>query len=164
MRSQFIARRMRSERAVAVEISERGPDVISDVDAVEGPIRRHPQEPLRVAPADGRVVKFAVRRVGCFIVRVRRLQRAAVWLARKSGAVHRDQQRSTGEVPGSPDAAFSLGAAHRHRRALALSSFAFRVRGTLAPSAMSPRAVMEFHEAMLPHGRGAAHALQEPSR
>ncbi len=36
MRSQFIDRRTRSERAVAVDISERGGAVIADVDAVEG--------------------------------------------------------------------------------------------------------------------------------
>ena len=107
--------------AVVVEIHERGrgkrePSAVrADDDALEGPVRRHLQEPLRVARADGCIEKTAVRRrVGCVRVRVRRLQRAAV-LARKSCAVHRDQQRR-GEAPGSPGAAFSLGAAHRHRR------------------------------------------------
>ena len=36
MRSQFIDRWTRSERAVVVEISERGGAVIAEIDAVEG--------------------------------------------------------------------------------------------------------------------------------
>ena len=36
MRSQFIDRRARSERAVAVEISERGGAPRTDIDAIEG--------------------------------------------------------------------------------------------------------------------------------
>ena len=77
---------------VIVDVSEHGGAIIADVDAVEGPARHLP-EPVRVAPADGRVGKLAVR---C--------------------AVHRKQQH-TGEAPGCPGAArgaFPFGAAsHR---------------------------------------------------
>ena len=55
VQSQFIDRRTRFERAVTVEISERGGAVITDIDAVEGPVGRHLQEPVRAAPADGRI-------------------------------------------------------------------------------------------------------------
>ena len=55
VRSQFIDRWTPSERAVSVEVSERGGAVLVDVDAVEGSVGRHLQEPVRVAPADGRI-------------------------------------------------------------------------------------------------------------
>ena len=53
---ELIDRRTLYERAVAVEISERGvlEEANADAPAVR-PIRRHCQESVRVAPADGRI-------------------------------------------------------------------------------------------------------------
>ena len=46
MRPQFIARRTRPERAIAVEVCDRGDGLLADVDAVErvrasGPLHEH---------------------------------------------------------------------------------------------------------------------------
>ena len=120
VQSQHINRRTRSERAVVVEISERtrrSPEAVgvaravrgeADVDALEGPVRRHLQEPVRVAPADRWILEPAVRgRVGgrrvlvgeappARRVRARHGHRAA---RRRRADTHRDQQPC--EAPGA---------------------------------------------------------------
>ena len=81
VRSELIDRRTRYWRCHRRRVPVAGLAVIADVDAVEGPIRRHRRESVRVAPADGRALKPAVgHRIYCRRV----LGRAAWALARRS--------------------------------------------------------------------------------